>query len=186
MEPIDVVSQTNTSAAATAPPLEPEAIVEQLRALREQIPEYLQLAVTDARSLRRVAHVAGDFIQATINTVGASPQVQNVLGKSPAELRQDDGDAGRWTAVEDELRAMLKGVAAANLTRRHRIGLTALQTYGIARQLVRQKENANLLPHVQEMKRLNTFGRSRRKAVPPAPGGSSPGPLPAPATTSHP
>jgi hypothetical protein len=182
METIDDVTQTHTSAAASVSSLEPEAIVEQLRALRLQIPDYHQLQVTDARSLRRVAHVAGDFIQATINTAGASPQVQTVLGKTPAELRQEDGDAGRWTAVEDELRAMLKGVAAANLTRRHRIGLTALQTYGIARQLVRQKENANLLPHVQEMKRLNTFGRSRRKTPPPAPAESSPGPLPIPHT----
>lgn len=67
----------------------------------------------------------------------------------------------RWNAVENELRTMLKGVAAANLARRHRLGLGALQTYSIARQLVRKKEHADLLPLVEEMRRLNPFGRKR-------------------------
>ena len=84
---------------------------------------------------------------------GARPQTQQTV------------DADRWTAVEDELRAMLNGVAAANLVRRHRIGLTALQTYNICRQLVRQKEHAALLPPVQGMKRLNKFGKKHAKAA---------------------
>jgi hypothetical protein len=38
--------------------------------------------------------------------------------------------------------------------------------------LVRKEEHADLLPHVAEMKRLNTFGKRRAKA--------SPQPVPAP------
>jgi hypothetical protein len=121
----------------------PETIVEQLRALRD--------------------HVRCRLVQASINAVTESAGVAGVLGRSAADLRQETVDADRWTAVEDELRAMLNGVAAANLVRRHRIGLTALQTYNICRQLVRQKEHAALLPHVQGMKRLNKFGKKRAK-----------------------
>ncbi|HEX9981981.1 MAG TPA: hypothetical protein VGF69_01835, partial [Thermoanaerobaculia bacterium] len=38
---------------------------------------------------------------------------------------------------EDELRTLLEGVSAANLIRRHRLGVTVLQAYSISRQLVR-------------------------------------------------
>jgi hypothetical protein len=84
-------------------------------------------------------------------------------------LRQELDVAGRWTQAADELRAMLQGVEGANLDRRYRLGLTALQVYSISRQLVRKKENSSLLPHVAEMKRLNKFGRKRKKAATPAP-----------------
>ena len=69
--------------------------------------------------MRCAAQVDADFVQASINAVTESD---------------------RWTGVEDELRAMLNGVAAANLVRRHRIGHTALQTYNICRQSARQKK----------------------------------------------
>lgn len=162
--------------AASDTLITPEAMVEQLRALRLQIPEYTQLPNADAATMRRAANIDANFVQATINAIGASPSVQSALGRTPEALRQESEDAARWTAVEDELRAMLKGVIATNLTRRHRIGLTALQTYSISRQLIRQQQHADLLPHVQEMKRLNRIGRRRKPAVAPQP---APQPTPA-------
>src|SRR3954447_26909706 len=154
---------TNGPAAAT-----PDSIIEQLRAMRQQIPDYAQMPIPDAKAIRRVAHMNPDFIDAAINAVGASQVVQTAVGRTPVDLRAEDEQASRWTAVEDELRAMLKGVVTANLIRRHRVGLAALQTYSISRQLIRQKEHADLLPHVQGMKRLSKFGR-KRKVTPPAP-----------------
>jgi hypothetical protein len=53
----------------------------------------------------------------------------------------------------------MKGVAA-NLTRRHRIGRAALQAYGVTQMLIRNPDNAVLLPHLAEMKHLNR-GRSK-------------------------
>jgi hypothetical protein len=76
----------------------------------------------------------------------------SMIGRTAEELRQETEEEARWTAVEDELRTTLSGVAAANLVRRHRIGLRALQTYNTAQQLVRSKEHAYLLPFVAEMK----------------------------------
>ena len=168
---------TNKNAAAGAQEpagVTPESIIEQLRALRQQIPEYTQLPIPDAKAIRRVAHMNSDFIDAAINAVGASEIMQTAVGHTHTDLRQENDQAGRWTAVEDELRAMLKGVAAANLIRRHRVGLAALQAYSISRQLVRQKEHADLLPHVQGMKRLSKFGHKRKVVQP------SPEPQPAP------
>jgi hypothetical protein len=155
--------------AATAPdttPVTPDALVAQLRAMRAHIPDYGQLPVPKARQIRAVAHVDGPFVQATINAAGASDRLQTTLGRTPEQLQQETEDAARWTAVEDELRAMLKGVASANLVRRHRIGLAALQTYSVSRQLVREEGQSDLLPHLAEMKRLNKFGRTRKASVP--------------------
>lgn len=161
-----------TAVAATdGTVVSPEAIVEQLRAVRQQIPQYQQLEQSGQRSLRRAAHVNDEFTHAAINTIGASSTMQSAVGRTPEELRRDKDEITRWSAVEDELRAMLKGVAAANLVRRHRLGLTALQTYNISRQLVRTPDHAELLPHVDGMKRMKKFARRTAKPVvpPPAP-----------------
>jgi hypothetical protein len=153
----------NCMAVNGSTPLKPEAMVEQLRALRLQIPEYSQITIADARSLRTAAAADRSFVNASINAIGASPGVESAIGITPEALRLEADDAVRWSAVEDELRAMLQGVIAANLTRRHRLGSTALQAYGITRMLVRKPEHADLLPHLAEMKRLNRFGRGKAK-----------------------
>lgn len=167
------------AAAAGQVPLTPEQIIEQLRVLREHIPDFGPLAVPDATALRRTAQVNDEMVQAATNTVGASSYLPGVVGKSAEDLRTDRSDVGRWSAVEHELWTMYKGVSSANLARRHRLGLTTLQTYFITRQLVRQQEHAHLLPHLAEMRRVNKFGRKRRPQ-PDAPATPAP-PAPAPA-----
>ena len=149
-------------------PIQPEEVVQQLRALRAQIPDFVQLSASETKALAKAAGVDPRFIQTSINAVGASEAMRNALGKSVVDLRQDADFTTRWTAVAEELEAMLKGVRSALVVRRHRLGLTALQVYSIGRQLVRQKEHANLLPHVAAMKQRNKFGRKRVKAIDPA------------------
>jgi hypothetical protein len=163
-----------TTVAEELASVSPETALEQLRLLRTQFAEYVQLRVTDAKAFRRVANINELFKQASMNTVGASSAVGSALGIKPQDLLRESEEAARWSAVEDELRTMLKGVAAANLVRRYRVGLASLQAYNIARQLVRQDEHLDLLPHVQEMKRLKKLGRRRKdadqpQAKPPAP-----------------
>ena len=106
------------AAAADGVPLTPEALVEQLRAIRDQIPDFTQLPVPDARVLQSAANLNDGFVQAAINSTGASESVRSALGVTADQLQQQKSDAARWSAVEDELRAMLRGVTAANLVRR--------------------------------------------------------------------
>jgi hypothetical protein len=65
--------QTNAAAAAQDPAVTPEAIVEQLRVMREQIPEFVQLPPADAKSIQPVASVHPEFAQAAINAIAAAP-----------------------------------------------------------------------------------------------------------------
>ena len=148
-------------------PLTPEEFVEQLRMLRQHVPDFGPLPKASANALRAAARASAEFIQASINTVGTSKPIASAISSDSVALLGEREDAARWSAVEAELRTLLAGVAAANLARSHRIGLTALQIYSIARQLVRRKENADLLPHVDHMRRANLFGK-RRPATPDA------------------
>lgn len=169
-------------AADGTTPLTPEEILDQLRVLRLHVPDFGPLAVSELVSLRVAASVPIDMIAEAINTIGASQSVESAIGKKPADLLEEQEEALRWSAVEAELRTMLSGVAAANLSRRYRLGLTTLQTYNITRQLVRQKEHADLLPHFESMRKVNRFGRGRRRpaAVVPPP---VPAPVPVPKAT---
>jgi hypothetical protein len=144
-------------------PFTPEEILEQLRVIRLHIPDFGPLAVPDAASLRSVAHVDDVVIQAATNSVGASARISSVLGTDVETLRTERQEVDRWSAVEEEAKTLFQGVASANLVRRHRLGLTSLQVYAIARQLVRKTEHAHLLPHVEAMRQ-----RFRNRRVKPA------------------
>jgi hypothetical protein len=146
--------------------LTPEQIVEQLRILRQHIPDFAPLAIPESAALRPAAAVHDELVQNAADTIGASPHVANAVGMSADGLRIERTDVSRWKAVESELQAMHHGVASANLGRRYRIGLKTLQTYSIARQLVREPEHAHLRPHVDAMRR--TILRKRRQPAVPA------------------
>ncbi len=156
---------TPTPAAGTEPEpavLTPDEIVRLFRTVRAQ----LEAEVPPVRRRGRTTHVNADFVQASVNAAGTSELVQGALGRTGEDLRRDIEASGRWTAVTDELRVLLRLSIAADSARRHRIGLTALQTYQICRSIVRDESNTRLVAHVDEMRRLNKFGRPRRK--PPA------------------
>ena len=148
----------------TPDPALPQKLVEQLRAMRAVIPEYVQLTAAQRKSLIVVAkNTNPDFVQASINSVGASAAMEQNVGSSPAVLRQDTNDAQAWTAVEDEAKAFLAGIVDANLTRKYRIGQKALATFAVCRRLSEFPEHAHLRPHVELMSRLNRFGRKKAR-----------------------
>lgn len=149
--------------ASDKPLLTPEQVVEQLRALREQIPEFVQLPRGEVNQIRREASVTIDFARAAITAIGSSEIVQNVIGNSPDELHQAEDELSRWAVVENEFRSILRGVTLANLVRRHRRGRVVLQAYHVSKQLVREEAHAQLLPHVETMSRIKRFGRRRTK-----------------------
>jgi hypothetical protein len=151
-----------------APTVNPEEVVGGLRALRAQMGEVTPLTPAQRKALNARIRSSNPVVQASINVIGALENVAQAVGIPAVGVRQLCDDANRWTAVEDELRTMLKGVAGANLVRRQRIALIAAQAAAIGSQLARDPENAVLLPHVQELKRLKGFAR-RKKAAPVSP-----------------
>jgi len=162
------VSQTNAATAAQDPAVTPESVVEQLRALRSQVPHYGQLPVATIRSLHPVSNLNPEFAQAAIESVGASPTVQLTVGQTAEELQSASEAAARWSTVRDELKATLEGVTSAVLTMKHSIGQSLLLTYTVSKKLIKMPQHADLLPHVALMRKTNRRGHSR-KTQPPVP-----------------
>jgi hypothetical protein len=169
---MDTHSNSTTNAVGageTTPaqnPVDPLTFVAQLRAMRQSVPDYTQLPITQRRPLQSLANRGADsrLVEAAINGLAESPLVQQALGRSPEDVRQETADADAWNSVETELRALLSGVATANLLRRHRIGDTALKVYAIAKGLVRDEAHKDLLPHVETLKRVNRARVQKRSS----------------------
>ena len=180
--------KNGVSADPSAPMFEPEQVVDELRVIQDRISGYVQLPKSvRTPAFRRRTSVNVEFAREAISAVGTSETVQRIVGNSPAELYAAENEIARWTAVEAELRAMLSAVSAANAVRRERLGLAALQVYNVSRELVRQEDHADLLPHVEAMSRLPKYNRRRKpaakkKAGPADP--AQPGTQPQPAKTS--
>jgi hypothetical protein len=155
------------------PALEPEAVVELLRALRAQLGEVTPLTRSERQLLLRRSKTTNPVLQASINMIGAHDQVSLAVAQPADGVRRLYDEANRWTAVEDELRTLLEGVAGTNLVRLQRVALIAGQAYNIGTQLARDPANAILRPHVDEIKRLKRAGRRKK------PGEAAPSPAPA-------
>ena len=142
--------------------------MEALRAMRAQIGEVTPLTSAQRITLRSHTRTSNPILQASINVIGALDNVSQAVGQPADDVRQIIDEANRWTAVEDEFRTMLSGIAGANLIRRQRVALIASQAFSIGAQLARDPAHAVLVPHVQEIRRLKSF--KRRKKAAPAPG----------------
>ena len=154
-----------------------EEVVDGLRAMRARIAEVAPLTAVQRKQLRNQGRTSNPILQASINVIGALDNVAQALGVPAAEVRELYDEANRWTAVEDELRTLLNGVAGANLVRRQRVALIAAQASIIGSQLARDPAHAILKPHVEQLKRLKSFSRRNKKAAPeePAPAPGTPG-----------
>jgi hypothetical protein len=183
MKQINTNSPTTSPAADTPQPasmLTPEAVVEQLRAIRSEISEATPITAKQRRELRFLAATPHEIVQSTINMMDFSSPVQQALGKPSSDVRDLQQANVRWSAVEDELRSLLAAVSGANFARRHQLALISAQAYSIGTQLVRDPANIDLLPHVNEIKRLRATAYGRKKASTPEHPPASPSPAPAP------
>lgn len=158
-------NQTLDPAAGTssAPvPVEPEELVRQFRELAERLP-HPQAAPGNRPFRRRLAHIDPKFVTLAINAIGSAPPAQAALTRTDDDLRLEVAVIERWSAVTDELKAMLRTVLADNDIRRQRLGLKAMQAYRICEQLERDSGDEKLTAYVREMRRMDKFGRRRRR-----------------------
>lgn len=169
----------DTPQPANAPT--PEAIIDQLRVVRTQMAAVTPLTGAQRKILRRQTEMSTPVLQASINVIGVHETVAQAVGKPVEDVHQMQDDWARWTAVEDELRALLNGVSGANLVRRQQLALIASQAYAVSTQLARNPANSVLVPHVKEIKRLRKLdGRKKPTSTPespsPSPGTPEPNP----------
>src|SRR5260221_8215847 len=143
--------------------LEPEVVVDQLRAIRNQIADVAPLTIEQRKALRIITgRFNNEILQESINVIGAADLVQASVGQPAADVRALDAESNRWTAVESELRTMLNAIAGANLIRRQRLALIAGRAYDVGTALAKAPDHAILGPHVAEIRRLKRLARGRK------------------------
>ncbi len=165
------------------PSVTPEQMVAQLRAWRQQA-EFAPLTAEERKQLRDRIRLPDNVVQASISVIGALDNVEKGVGQPAGDVQQLVDKANRWTVVEAELRTTLNGIAGANLRRRYRIELLAVRACSISAQLARDPANAILIPHVEEIRRLRSIARRRKRQQAPeatAPAAATPAPEAAPA-----
>ncbi len=158
-------TQRQAAADTTPAPASPEGLVDQLRVVRQQFGDLPVLTPQQRSNFRSLVRGTGSSVQSSINVIGASDTVSQAVGQPATQVQDMVTEANRWTAVEDELRAMLTSISDANLQRRHEIALLSAQAYAIGTQLARKPENGGLQPHLKEIKRLRGLGRRKKGSV---------------------
>ena len=177
---------SNTPPVASNPVpagLTPEAVIVQLRTIRSQIDDVAPLSKGQRKLInQRLRRQPKAVVEASINVLGVLDNVSQAIGQPLDAVRQLQDESLRWDAMADEARAFLKGIEGASLIRHQRLALIGMQAYAIGTQLAKDPENAVLVPHVEEVKRLK--GVSRRKKATQAP--QTPAPVPMPPTSPGP
>lgn len=149
----------------------PEEVVQQLRAVRSQIEdEVTPMTPAQRRDLRDRTKHSRETISAATSAIGMSDKISGAIGLSKKEVQDLIMLSQRWTAVEDDLRALLNGISSANLKRRYQLAMIADHAFAVTKQLVRWPENGHLYSIYEEMKRLRKLERQqkRRKSGEPA------------------
>ena len=143
-----------------------QAIVEQLRKMRETIPHF---AVPTRKSTRRAlaatASLPAEFVELTAVARTNHPGLVRGGAPTPAETRDllSYGDAFR--PVADELDALSQFVLFSIAAAKHKAGEEAMTTYTLARRLARSEEHGALAPHVADMRRALGLRGKRSKAA---------------------
>src|SRR3954451_4060166 len=109
-----MVNQTVVNDATAGTPAQdtavtPESVIESLRGLRAQIPNYVQLPLPIAATLRSGSVMRGEFTQAAISAVAASETVQSTVGQTFDQKQADVYAIARWSLLREDLKATLDG-----------------------------------------------------------------------------
>lgn len=149
---IDVLALVDTTPPAV---VEPEMLVRGLRLLQERIPGFTQLSVKEKRSHARAANLDPEFLESGLQTAAVWHWTKHFTKRSGEELRQEDEVSRRWDEAITSWRAILDGLEAANLKRKHRLGRAILLIYRILGIYMRRNhpEEAYMRPYYENMKR---------------------------------
>jgi hypothetical protein len=135
-----------------------QALVDELRRIRETIPHFTLPARKNARQvLNSVASLPPEFIEQTAVARANNPSLVRGDATSPAESRDLLAYADAYAPVADELEALAQFVRFSGAAAKAKAGTEALTTYALAQRLVRRPEHAALAPYVTDMRRA--FGK---------------------------
>jgi hypothetical protein len=160
-----------------------QARVLELRAMRQQIPNFvIPTSKDERRRLTPAASVPPEFVERIGVAVTNSPALVRGGAPDPDQARDLMSYAEAYEPLADEMEAFAAFIRHSVTVARSRAGSEALTTYALARRLAKRPEHGDLVPHVDDMRRILGPRGPKPKARPePAP--TTPAPTtPAPTT----
>jgi|SRR6185295_1168562 len=140
--------------------------VEQLRAMRESIPNFTVPPTTkEGRKLSAVSSLSPEFIE--LAAIGLTNATDVGVGTSPEDIRDLIAFANAYDPVADELETTTRLLRHTIQAARYKAGTAALAMYASLKRLVKAPEHAELATHLAHMSRaLGMRERlARRKAA---------------------
>lgn len=160
-----------------------QALVQQARDMRQQVPNLVIPLKGDGRRLIAAASVPPAFVELTAVAVTNNTPLVSEGGTDPAKARDLMSYAEAFGPVADELEALASFVRHSVIAAKSTVGREALTTYAMAKVLAKRPATADLVPHVDDMSRA--LGRKRKAKSKPAPTPATPVPAePSPVTSS--
>jgi len=162
-----------------------QARVEELRAMRQKIPNFVFPADKgERRRLTNAASVPPELIELTAVAMTNSAALVRGESAGPDGLRDLLAYADAYAPLADELEALASFVRHSVLAAKNKAGSDALTTYALTQRLAKRPETADLAPIAEAMGRV--LGRRRKAKAPSAPAPETPpsptAGTPAPAT----
>ena len=149
--------------------LEAQARVDELRAMRQVIPNFTIPTSLDANQrLNTVASLPPEFIQSAALAMHNSQALARVGGVNAFAIRDWMSFADAYDGVADEHEANAHFIRHSINAARNRAGAEALMIYELAKRLAKRAETAELAPYVADMRRA-LGDRFKRKAKPAKP-----------------
>jgi hypothetical protein len=150
-------------------PIKPSDAVQQLRSVRDGVPRFVQLRKAQAKSMTRVASLDPLFLDAAFAAISESAVLRDAVEATDEQLRAQRQDTAEWQSVVEEVDALRQGVNSTVKMQRHQLATIALQAYAVARNLIRNGQHPDLVPHVEAMAKLLRFGKRKVDAAKVAP-----------------
>lgn len=143
-----------------------QARVQEIRAMRQQIPNFVFPDSPRARrSLTSAARVSPQFIELVAKAVKNSVSLVRGSAMPESERRNLASFADAYEPLAGELEALALFVRHTVAAARNKIGSDALTTYALAQRLAKRADTADLAPLVRELR--DALGRRHKSKAQP-------------------
>jgi hypothetical protein len=134
--------------------LEAQVRVDELRAMRQVIPNFIIPTSVDAtRRLGSAASLPPEFVHTAALAMRNSQALARVDGVTAFAIRDWMSFADAYDGVADEHEANAQFIRHSIAAARNRAGTEALMIYEVAKRLAKRPETAELAPYVADMRR---------------------------------
>lgn len=145
------------------------ALLDKVRALRAEIPRFVPVTPGESRKLATKTGVPDAFLESASVAIQVSERLALAAGTDASTLRDSFGFALAYASLVQEFLALGRATAHTLRVERAAAASSALDIYAIARRLSKQKDGAELVPYVEDMRRKLNHSRGRKANSTPAP-----------------